>query len=172
MSKKWSRKIAATSAIIAVAVIVGAAVPVSSQQPPERTTLTFFDPRNTNFEKFINQGPKSFGPGDAVLFIEKLKDPESCERAGKIIGRFTVSKTLGRENAFFLADFGFRLADGTITGYHAGKFSDFESETRNHLAVTGGTQAYRDATGEFTIGARQELCGSKGDLITVDLLLQ
>jgi hypothetical protein len=145
--------------------------PVSSQVPPSRTTLTFFDPIKTDFGKFINEGRRGFSPGDEFLFIENLKDPETCEGAGRIIGKFTVSKLVGQENSFVLADFGFRLADGTITGYHAGKFTDFESATRNHLAVTGGTQIYRDASGEFTIDTGQQMCDSKGDIITVDLLL-
>jgi hypothetical protein len=154
-----------------VIMLLAFAVSVSSQVPPSRTTLTFFDPRKTDFQKFIDEDGKGFSPGDWSMFIENLKDPETCDPAGKIIGRFTISKLVGQQDAFFLLDFGFRLPDGTITGYHAGKFSDFESATRNHLAVTGGTQPYKDASGEFIIDGGQQMCGTKGDLITVDLLL-
>jgi hypothetical protein len=172
MSKKWRRRAVAASAITVIAVMAGAAIPVSSQQPAERTTLTFFDPRKTDYQKFIDVDGKQFSPGDYNLFIEKLRDPETCDPAGRIIGKFTVVKPVGKQDALFLLDFGFRLPDGTITGYHPGKFSDFESETRNHLAVTGGTHAYKDATGEFTITDAGKMCGTRGDLITVDLLLQ
>ena len=168
MNERWRRRVAAGSVVAVVAVIVGSAIPVSSQQPAERTTLTFFDPRRSDFEKFINEGRRGFSAGDRFLFIENLKDPETCDPAGKIVGQFTVSKVTGQEDAFFLLEFGFRLPDGTITGYHVGKFSGFEGD---HLAVTGGTQAYRDASGEFSIQSRQEMCGSRGDLITVDILL-
>jgi hypothetical protein len=173
MKKRRGGAALAVSVIGLIALIVGSAIPVASQQPAERTTLTFFDPRRTDYDKFVNAGRRGFSPGDVLLFIEKLRDPETCDRAGKIIGKFTVSKLVGRQNAFFLLDYNFRLPDGTITGSHGGKFSDFESDTRNHLAVTGGTHAYRDATGEFTIvQSEDKMCGSRGDLITVDLLLQ
>jgi hypothetical protein len=171
VKKRWGAAAVAASVVALSALIVGSAIPVASQEPPERTTLTFFDPRRTDYDKFVNAGRRGFSPGDVLLFIEKLKDPETCDRAGKIIGKFTVSKLAGKQDAFFLLDFAFRLPDGTITGYHGGKFSDFESETRNRLAVTGGTQPYRDATGEFTIVQSDKMCGSKGDLVTVDLLL-
>jgi hypothetical protein len=173
VKKRWGRTAVVVSVIGLSGLIVGSAIPVASQQPPERTTLTFFDPRRTDYDKFVNAGRRGFSPGDVLLFIEKLRDPETCDPAGRIIGKFTVSKLVGRQNAFFQLDFGFRLPDGTITGYHAGKFSDFESETRNRIAVTGGTDAYRDATGEFTIvPSEDKMCGSRGDLITVDLLLE
>lgn len=170
-----SMKQRATAYGVLAACVIGllgaSAVSVSSQVPPSRTTLTFFDPRRSDFEKFINEDGKGFSPGDWAVFIENLKDPETCDPAGKIIGRFTVSKLVGEQNAFFLLDFGFRLPDATITGYHVGKFSDFESATRNHFAVTGGTHTYKDASGDFTIESGQQMCGSKGDLITVDLLI-
>jgi hypothetical protein len=167
-----SRKVRATALGALLVTLIGVwVVSAGSQAPPTRTTLTFFDPRKTNFEKEIDEGRQGFSPGDWGLFIENLKDPDTCDPAGKIIGRFTVSKFIGEENAFFLLDFGFRLPDGTITGYHAGKFFDFESATRNHLAVTGGTQTYKDATGEFSLESGLEMCGTRGDLITVDLLL-
>lgn len=172
MSKKARATALGTLVVSAIGLWVFSAGSVSSQAPPARTTLTFFDPNKTNFEKFIDVGREDFSPGDYSIFIENLKDPDTCEGAGKIIGKFTISKVVGRENAFFVVDFGFRLPDGTITGYHAGKFSDFASDTRNHLAVTGGTQVYEDATGEFTLDEDTQMCGTRGALITVDLLLQ
>ena len=171
MSKKQRATALGVLAASLIGLLGASAISVSSQVPPSRTTLTFFDPRKTDFQKFIDEDGKGFSPGDWSVFIENLKDPETCDPAGRIIGRFTTSKPVGQQDAFFLLDFGFRLPDGTITGYHAGKFSDFESATRNHLAVTGGTQPYKDASGEFTIDSGQEMCGTKGDLITVDLLL-
>jgi hypothetical protein len=172
MKKRWRGTALVVSVIGLIGLIVGSAIPVASQQPAERTTLTFFDPRKTDYDKFVNEGRRGFSPGDVLLFIEKLKDPDTCDRAGKIIGKFTVSKLTGKEDAFYLLDYNFRLPNGTITGSNGGKFSDFESRARNHLPVTGGTETYKDATGEFTIVQSGKMCGSRGDLITVDLLLQ
>ena len=165
--RKAVRLVALVGAVSAVMLVANPG-PVVSQQPAERQTLSFFDPRATDFEKFLNEGRRGISPGDTILFVEKQLDPETCERAGKLVGRIQIVKRAGRENALFHGDFTLLLSSGKITAAGAGKFSDFMS-TDPMFAVTGGTETYRDASGEVTLTEDVEMCGKKGALTTVDV---
>jgi hypothetical protein len=167
-----ARAIAVLVAVATAAGILGSLTPATSQQPPERTTLIFVDSRRTGFEKVINEGAKGFGAGDWSVFRDPQLDPETCEQAGVVQGRFTAVKRIGAQDAALIVDGAVVLPAGKLTFYFAGKFSDFESEEGLTGAVTGGTGAYRDARGQISLtdGGRQ--CGEPVDLATVDLLLQ
>lgn len=154
--------VVATSAVV----LLGTVGPVGSQLPAERQTITLFDPRATEYERNFNEGKKGFSPGDLSLFIEKQLDPDTCEKAGQVIGRIQVVKIVGQENAIFTGDFTVTLDGGKITAYGAARFSEFEQP--GIFAVTGGTETYKDASGEVSF-AEAELCGKKGDLITIDI---
>lgn len=149
-------------------VLVGTAVPVGSQQPAERRTITLFDPAKTNYERFLNEGKQGLSPGDTVLFVENQLDTETCERAGQLVGNIMITKILKGENALFEGSFTLLLPDGKITAGGVARFSEFMN-TEPIFAVTGGTGAYRDASGEVTIQEGVELCGKAGDLTTIDL---
>lgn len=155
-------------AAVSAIVLVGGALPVVSQQPAERQTFTLFDPQATQFEKFINQGKRGISPGDVVLFVEKQLDPDTCEKAGKLVGRIQIVKNVGKQNALFQGSFTLLLSGGKITAGGAAKFSDFMS-TDPIFAVTGGTGTYRDASGEVTLTEDAEMCGEKGSLTTIDV---
>jgi hypothetical protein len=161
------------SVTVLVLVLVGLvviAVPVGSQQPPERRTLTLFDPNKTNYEKFIDEGRQGFSPGDMILFIDAQFDPHTCERRGSLVGRLVISRVFRQqENAWFTGDFTLSLPDGKITVAAAAKFTEFEQQERGVFAVTGGTGAYRDASGEVFIQEDVTLCDRKGSLTTLDI---
>jgi hypothetical protein len=155
-------------ATMALAAITAAAVPAGSQAPPERQTITLFDPRKTNYERFINEGRADLSPGDRILFVEKQFDPETCERVGKLTGHITIIKLIGRQNALYAGDFTVALVGGKIVAGGAGTFAEFEGD-KPVFAVTGGTETYRDASGEVSFQEDVELCGKKGDLVTIDV---
>lgn len=155
------------------ALVLGAgAMPAISQPPEERTTISWFDPNKTDFEKSLNLGGKGFKPGDMQLIKDTMFDPETCEKAATLLLRFQVVKLAGNNDAFFVDDGALLLPDGKLTIYFPGKFSEFESENGAAGAVTGGTDAYKDATGEFRLTEDQQMCDRKGSLITADLVLQ
>ena len=156
--------VAAMSAVV----LVGTAMPVVSQQPAERQTLTFFDPNKTNFERFINEGKRGISPGDTILFVDAQFDTETCEKAGQLIGNLQIIKNVGTENAIFDGGFTLILGDGKIVAGGASKFSDFAGDAPV-FAVTGGTGAYRDVSGEISITEDVEMCEKKGALTTIDL---
>jgi hypothetical protein len=173
MGERFSKaRVVVVLAAAAAAVVLGSLVPATSQQPPERTTLVFVDSLRTGFEKVINEGPPRFGPGDWNVFRDPQLNPDTCERAGVVQGRFTLIKRIGEQNGAFVVDGAALLPDGKITFYFAGEFSDFESEEGLTGAVTGGTGAYRDVRGQLTLtdGGRQ--CDQRVDVVTADLLLQ
>jgi hypothetical protein len=154
--------------LVLVSVVGGVmANPASSQSPKQRTTISVFDPNKTDYEKVVNTGKKGFSPGDVGLSIEKLLDPETCEPAGRLIARFQIVKLVGEDNADFILDLTYIREDGRIAGYFAGNFNQFEEG----LAITGGTDAYRDASGEMNIDEQEEACEKKGAILTFDYVL-
>jgi hypothetical protein len=155
---------------LVLGLIFGAmAVPATSQGPNERTTLTVFDPNKTEYSKDIDEGRKGFSPGDWNVSVEKVLDPETCERAGKAIIRFTFVRSIGRNDGNFIVDFTYQRPDGKLTAYSAGRFKQFEGGFA--FPVTGGSGAYKDAGGEVTLEENVEHCDKKGALLTFDLAL-
>ena len=164
---KWLIGLAVT--LVAV-MIVAIALPAGSQQPQQRTTITMFDPNKTNWEKFIDQGRKDFSPGDTILFVDAIFDPETCARRATLIGRLSISKRVGRQNAWFLGDFTLKQADGKLIAEGAAKFSEFAQTDKGVFAITGGTDAYRDASGEVKFQEDEVTrCDRRGTLFTVDI---
>lgn len=152
-------------AVVAIGVIV---VPAGSQQPPERVTLTFFEPNKSGWERFVDVGRPSGSPGDQVLFIGAELDPETCERVGRLVGHITLSKPLP-EDGWFVGQFTLYLPDGKIIASGSAKFSEFAQQEKAVFAVTGGTEAYRDASGQVSFQEDVTLCDRKGSLTTVDI---
>ena len=154
-----------------VVVVTSGVMPAVSQPPEQRTTLTWFDPNKTDFEKSLNLGGKGFA-GDMAVVKDTMFDPETCEKAGTLLIRFQAVKAIGDRDGFFLTDGGLLLPDGKLTLAIPGKFSEFEAEGGAAGAVTGGTGAYRDVTGEFHVVEDQAMCDRKGAVITADLVLE
>lgn len=158
-------------ALVLVAVMVAViALPAVSQQPNPRNTLTFFDPNKTNWERLIDAGRKDFSPGDTILFVDPVFDPETCERRAILTGQIVISKLVGEENAWYMGNFTIKLADGKIVAAAAAKFAEFEQTEKGVFAVTGGTDAYRDASGEVKFQDEEvTMCDRKGTQFTVDI---
>ena len=166
------KKLLIVFVLAATAVVVtGAVVPATSQPPAQRTTLTWFDPNKTDFEKGMNLGGKGFA-GDMSVIKDSMFDPETCEKAGTLLLRFQAVKPIGENDGFFMADGQVLLPDGKMAISLAGRFTEFEAEGGAAGAVTGGTGAYRDVTGEFHVVEDQRMCDKRGALITADLVLE
>ena len=158
-------------ALVLVAVMLAmSALPAVSQQPPPRNTLTFFDPNKTTWEREIDAGRKGFSPGDTVLLVDAIFDPETCERQATLVGRLEISKFVSEGNAWYVGDFTLKLADGKLIAEAAAKFSEFEQTEKGVFAITGGTDAYRDASGEVKFEENQvRMCDRRGSTFTVDI---
>ena len=144
----------------------------SSQAPPQGRTITFFDPDQTDFERTINERNRRFGSGDWTLIKDRFYDPDTCEKAGIMLGRFTFLKSVGRNNGFFLMDGGVHLPDGRMTFYWPGRFTDFgqpDNPPTEGAAVTGGTGAYEGAGGTLTVQEGVDMCDKSGAVVTMEL---
>lgn len=139
----------------------------SSQAPQQGRTLTFFDPRATDFEKQINEGRKGFSAGDWGVQKDRFFDPETCEKAGTLVGRFAFVKAIGRNDGFFIFDAGVLLPDGKLTFYWPGRFSEFAEGGSG--AITGGTEAYAGAGGQLSVEEDVRMCDKLGALVTIEL---
>lgn len=147
--------------------------PAASQQEPQRTTFTLFDPNKGGFEKLIDERPlHKFGAGDWAVFRDPFLDPETCEKLGWNHGRSVVIKPLAEGDAVAMFDGGIVLEDGKLSFQFIGTFGESATPEGAKIAVTGGTDAYKDARGEVTFTSGVELCDRRGSLVVVDLLLQ
>ena len=165
------RKTAAASAFVLLVggLLLGSLQPAVSQAPGGRT-FTFFDPRVTDFEKNIDEGRKGFSAGDWGVQKDRFFDPETCEKAGDLLGRFTFVKAAGRNDGFFIFNAGLMLPDGKMTMDWYGRFTEFETPSAaGGGAITGGTGAYEGAGGEILVQEDQQLCDKRGALVTVEL---
>lgn len=162
---------ARTIGVVAAAAVLGvvmSGVPVQSQQPAARQTITIFEPNKVSYERFINHGKRDLSWGDLVLFTSKQLDPETCDRIGSLAGRVQIIKTFSGRDARFIGEFTVDLDGGKIVAGGAARFSEFEG-TDAVFAVTGGTGLYRDASGEVSFQEDVALCDTKGSLTTIDL---
>ncbi|MDP9067597.1 MAG: hypothetical protein M3N53_04485 [Actinomycetota bacterium] len=166
------RKLAAvlTFVLLVGGVLLGSLQPASSQASGGRT-LTFFDPNRTDFEKNIDEGREGFSPGDWGVIKDRFFDPDTCEKAGTFLGRFTFVKAAGQNDGFFLLDGGALLSDGKLTFYWPGRFTEFASPDAAGAggAVTGGTGPYAGAGGTVTVREDQQMCDKNGALVTIEL---
>lgn len=119
----------------------------------------------------MNLGGKGFA-GDMAVIKDSLFDPETCEKSATLLLRFQAVKEIGDRDGFFLTDGGLLLPDGKVTISIPGRFSEFEAEGGAAGAVTGGTGAYRDVTGEFHVAEDQQMCDRRGAVITADVVLE
>ncbi|MFN2588882.1 MAG: hypothetical protein ABR613_12315 [Actinomycetota bacterium] len=164
--------VATLSLALSAVLAAGTLTPATPQPPGQTTTLTWFDPRATDFEKDLDFGRKSFSPGDMAVIKDSFFDAETCDKAGTVVLRFQFVKQSGPEDGFFLADGGIMLPDGKLTLYLHGRFSEFEAESGALGAITGGTGAYANARGELRIDEDHRLCDKRGALITAELMLE
>ena len=165
----------AAGALVAAAVLaslLGTTVPVSSQIPPVRTVLRIFETNEGAIFQDVNEAPRGDwgGAGDWTVNTQKLLDPQTCERVGTNVGRFTVVRHVNDGALWVIADITSNLEDGRITIYGSFKTSEFSDESGVDHAVTGGTRTYRDATGEVVVKPARR-CEQRGTLYRFDLLL-
>ena len=161
----------ATFVLLVGGLLLGSLQPAVSQAPGGQT-LTFFDARATDFEKTIDEGRKGFSAGDWSVIKDSFFDPETCEKTGTMVGRFTFIKSAGRNDGFFSLDGGAFLSDGRITFSWPGRFSDFgqaDTPPTEGGAITGGTGAYEGTGGTMMVQEDQQMCEKQGALITVHL---
>lgn len=151
-----------------VAVLGGIVAPASSQQPPTRTTLQLFEGYEGSFFKEVDVAPRRpwGGAGDYSVGIQRLYNPETCDRVGKNLGRFTIVRKLKQDNAWYIFDSTLGLQTGKITLYGAARYSDFFAEGGATATVTGGVGDYTDVQGTVAITPAR-LCGERGSMYTI-----
>jgi hypothetical protein len=131
-------------AALAVGVLVTVPAAIALQTSATGTTaapqtITFKQRAGTfRYVDLPPRGTPAPSPGDMFLITNKLY--KAGERIGTLQARCVVMR---RGNAPWLCDGAYRLRNGIISGTAV----IFEDNTRNRIAVTGGTGAYAGATG-------------------------
>lgn len=133
-------------------------VTTASSAVPGGTTIEVFQPER-GFAKFVDVGKPGFGPGDEELESQPLLDPGDRSKVGRAVLRLKIVKPLPNDDAIFIVDGTWSLADGSLTAYGSAKFSDLEAG--GTFVVTGGTGAYEQARGSVTVTLTQ-MGGTEG----------
>ncbi len=168
----------AALAAVAAAATALAGTPAASQEPA-RTTLTFFDPDKGGFQRWVASNRRGFQrlvkrpparprAGDWSIFTDPVLDPATCKRVARNIGRSVIIKPLKGGDAVAMFEGGILLKEGKLTFRFPGKFSEYPAK----IAITGGTGAYKDASGEVTFTPGVKRCDRRGSLVVADLLLR
>jgi hypothetical protein len=152
------------AALVGVGLVGGSLLPAASQ---ETGTFTRCEKQNRVSEKFVNVGKKGLSAGDWFVSTAPLFNPQSGDKVGRTVVKFTVAKRLGRRDALNLVDGVVHLGGGKLTFYGSFKFSSFRTGVT--AAITGGTGRYTNAGGTLT--ARSGRCaGAAGTRLTFDVV--
>lgn len=123
---------------------IGLGPAASQQQAAESFVLCTQE--KSGSDRFIDVGRKGFSPGDYSVSVKPLLDPETGERRGQSVSKFTFVRAIGKNNGRGFLDGTYELETGDIAFYGSFKFSD-ESVP---FAITGGNGAYSNVGGTIT----------------------
>lgn len=157
------------TALVGSGVVIGAMVPAASQQGGP-TTIRLCDQDRTGYERDVNVGRRGFSPGDSAVFIDRLLNPVTGDRAGRLVGKVVFVKLFRQpQDARFIADVTVSLPRGKISLYGTARFREFRRGAK--VAVVGGTGAYNRVRGAALL--QQGRCrGRSGIRLTLNLYRQ
>jgi hypothetical protein len=142
------RKLALAIAFAAVAALVVGTIAPASSGPKRTTTLRLSSPAGVGIT-FVDLGEEGESVGDVLVFNHRVNHRASGKRAGQLRG----------DCLFVDLDAG--ICEGDVTfDLHAGLITvegPFHvARAHNEFAVTGGTDAYRNARGELNVRSTPE----------------
>jgi hypothetical protein len=115
-------------------------------------TLTFQD--KTTSGSFQDNAPKNDSPGDYFVFAEDVY--KNGKKVGWLAGQSTIVRTVKKSGKLYaeytLESVTAHLPGGlmTFSGGEYYRVADEGSETKDTVAITGGTGIYKDARGQAT----------------------
>jgi hypothetical protein len=127
--------------------LVGALLPAASQETGE-AALSFraCEYNSRGFDKDVDtSGPDRFSEGDYSLFYDPLFEPGSGDRIGREAGTLFFVKEVGQRDAVVHITVTFLFDDGRIAAQGFTKFRNLRDGVT--IPITGGTRAYRGASG-------------------------
>jgi hypothetical protein len=162
---RWLRLAAIAVGLVVAGLVIGG-VSVASGSPSDRPNLQVVEliSEATTINHFVDMGGVGPTPGDTYTFSDKLffaSNPD--EQVGRADGNCTLIAPSARR---FTCTVMSSLPEGDITVEH---LMVFVPGAVSVGAVTGGTGAYRNARGEFTLtlgpvfgapGARHQITAS------------
>jgi hypothetical protein len=151
------------AALIGVGLVAGSLLPAVSQ---EAQAFTRCEKNRVAFEKNITEGKQGVSAGDWTVGTAAVFNPQSGEKVGKSVTKFTVVKPIGERDALNIVDGTVILGGGKLTLYGAFKFSSFRDGVT--VAITGGCGRYLNAGGSLT--AQPGRCeGAPGTRLTFNV---
>jgi hypothetical protein len=152
------------AALIGVGLVGGSLLPAVSQ---EARTFTRCEKNSVAFEKNINVGKRGLSAGDWTVATGAVFNPQSGQRVGRSVLKFTVVKLIGQRNALNLVDGSITLGGGKLAFYGSFKFSGFRDGVT--VPITGGSGRYLNAGGSLT--AQTGRCdGAPGTRLTFNVV--
>jgi hypothetical protein len=153
------RIVAGATALVSVGLLFGGLLPASSQGASDIRACEY-ERRGTDVEVDAD-GSGGFSAGDYSLSHDPLFQPGTNDRRiGKVVVHLDFVKLKGQQDAIFHAVGTWLFENGRITGQTFSKFSNVRKGIT--AAITGGTGAYRNASGQITV--QEGRCNGKQGL--------
>jgi hypothetical protein len=153
------RIVAGATALVSIGLLFGGLLPASSQGAADIRACEY-ERRGYDLEVDAD-GSGDFSAGDYGLFHDPLFAPGTNDRRiGKEAGTIHFVKLKGERDAIFHVVVDFLFENGRISGQTFSKFRNLRGGITG--AITGGTGAYRNAMGQFTV--QEGRCNGKGAL--------
>jgi hypothetical protein len=147
------------SALVGSGAVIGAMVPAASQQ--STTTISGCEQLRTEYSRTIDERKKGFGVGDTVMFANKLLNPQTGNKMGRVAGKLIILKRFRKtEDVSFFGDLVVSLPKGKVTAFGNAKFGAIPKGVK--FAVTGGTGIYNRAQGAAIVKATR--CRGQGGI--------
>jgi len=134
-----------------VGVLAGAVALVApaSSQTGGRTQIHVYE-LEKGHSKVIDEGKKGLTPGDLIVENLPVFDAANNERIGNTATVITVIRG-PKDNPFVWIDCEVGMKDGSLTFAGGERLGDIMEGNGATFSVTGGTGAYRDATGTVKV---------------------
>jgi hypothetical protein len=150
MIKKFAGLAAVVGAVTGM-VLLASLLPASSHQATAtgraKVRLVVCEKNNSGITKSIDVGKPGFSAGDYALNWTPAY--HAGKRVGTDVGRQTIVRQIGKNDAQFIVDATMILNGGKISAYGPARYSRFA--TGVSFPVTGGTGIYRRADGTVRV---------------------
>jgi hypothetical protein len=125
----------------------------------------------TEYFKQIDVAKEGFSAGDSILFANKVVNPQTGNRRGRVIGKAVIIRRFPkRDDGLIISDFSLIFPKGKVSAYAAHRESNL-LRGRVKFGITGGTGIYSRVRGAL-VSEFGKCRGKRGARYTLNLVRQ
>ncbi len=153
------KKAAAVFTVVLVAGMLGvvASIPAASQTEPQRTEVNVYELAQ-GYSKVIDERREGLSRGDLIVENLPVFDSTTDAKVGETVTVVTIVRGPA-DNPLIWIDCEVAVTDGVLVFSGGARFAEFFTDGAT-FAVTGGTGAYRDATGSVVVTHEERDAGT------------